>query len=87
MVPRRSFSPARMADFMSSVIRSLRVEVVILACWLRNRGAQSTDRRSIEPSNQKLRTRGADVKSRVLRFWWRFTAAAFLRLRSCVGFS
>jgi hypothetical protein len=38
-VPRRSFSPARMADFMSSVIRSLREAVVIVVCWRRDRGA------------------------------------------------
>ena len=92
IVPSRSFSPARIADFMSSVMRCLSAS----GGWgVGGRGhhhsmcGASGEDPLLAATNddQKLRTRGAEVKSRVLRFWWRFTAAAFLRLRSCVGFS
>ena len=81
-------SLARMAVFMSSVMRSLRVMAVLA-------GAKMTKARDGVP---RVAGFGRPARGRAqysffgscmlrTRLKWRFTAAAFLRLRSAVGFS
>ena len=85
MVPRRSLSLAFIAVFMSSVMRSLSEDMAAKEIGEREKST-GTEREapSREQLDQYARTRVGPrlLLSRVTRFMWRFTAAAFLRLRS-----
>ena len=85
MAPRRSASLARMAAFMSSVMRFFSALMVDLGTMKQARSG--VPRGLVRSGGRKAQYSFLGNCMLRTRLKWRFTAAAFLRLRSAVGFS